>query len=505
MDSHWQPRSLIGRKINGRYELVEPFACGGMGVVFRAVDLASGKPLAVKVLHPRNALEPEMIRRFCAEADALRGLDHPCVVRIIESGVEPGLSPWIAMELVEGEDLARRLQRSHSRGVPALRTQDVLTIGIDIADALVAVHAMGRVHRDVKPSNIVTNSITGRSKLVDFGISKRLAGNREDVESITRPGAFVGTEDYAAPEQNEGEARAASDVYALALTLSEALGGGPRRDADGKYRGWPNVMRPLIGRGEPDRLVDLLSKALDDRPEQRPAAAVFRDELKEILGEWGANVRGAGRPRRSAVDRAAETRAPIFDAADRETRVPRVQALGRPSSEMPSRRMAPRTSKALVAGFLSVVIVAIAAAVLALGVDPGSWLRESGFGGASADSSTAPAPAPAPAMIADARPSPAPSRAWSRDEKYARIVQTHAAIGALGAAFERDVKGSVFGRESRLRYDCSRMRRLSYDVDGIDHPLADEGRGRLAALASAYEKRCERVRSGATAREGRDR
>jgi serine/threonine protein kinase len=547
----WDPQMLIGHKIDGRFKLLQLLARGGMGVVFRAVDVVEDAPRAVKVLNPQAAVEPDMLARIAAEAEALRGIDHPNVVRIYANGVEPGLSPWIAMELVEGENLAVRLLRSRARGERAISTEEVLEIGIDITLALQVVHGIGLLHRDVKPGNIVTERSTRRSKLVDFGISKRVRGSEPCPLAITRPGDFIGTTDYAAPEQWTGEAVARSDVYSLALTLAEALGGEARFGLHGDQRGWPIILRPLIVRREPERLISLLAASLSDRPELRPTAASMRAELAAILADKSelgrASVTRAERGRSGGdpslgprVDPDRETRPPLPDTIadpktrrvdgedDKETLSPRDPvswfdpssdpgASGRVSRGAPVLRLVPRGAegrrrfsfaRASVRAIVAAAVVAIlGGAGWAFGGERASAVWSSAKGtvaGLTASfSSISPFSAPA-----GGEPPPQPFRSSNlegeRQARVVKVVRAKTAIGELASALARDVRAPAKERDRFLRYDCARMMRLAVDIDGVEHPAANEGRERLRAIASKYGERCERVLARARRAQGEE-
>jgi serine/threonine protein kinase len=525
----WDPQMLVGRKIDGRYKLLQLLARGGMGVVFRAVDVVSGEPLAVKVLNPKAALEPDMLARISSEAEALRGIDHPNVVRIVANGIEPNLSPWIAMELVEGENLAVRLLRARTRQERAIPTDEVLTIGLDIALALEVVHGVGLMHRDVKPGNIVTDRRTKRSTLVDFGISKKLPGAEPCPLSITRPGDFIGTTDYAAPEQWTGEAVPRSDVYSLALTMAEALGGEPRVGVDGERRGWPIMLRPLIMRREPERLISLLASSMCDRPELRPTSSWVRGELEAILNEKAEVIRGSvtksERSGKNAVNGSAcalplgidpdrETRPPLHESEGQGTKTPTsADTIKEPPRidelfvEEPCERQTRipihiSTSHAPVPATqrLRTGARVLAAACVAGIVGGGAWLAiDSEKVHHLFASSLARLVRPAisisaaplhPPPVANGAPSEPPVE---RDTRYGHLGQTWTAISDLALALARDMRAPRSERERYLRYDCARLERLAFDVEGLDHPLAHEGRNRLRVMSSKYRQRCEHV------------
>ena len=201
-----------GDVVDGRYVLGERIGRGGMGEVFRATDTGTHRAVALKVL---TSTEPGSAQRFRSEADLLRLLDHPGVVRLRDSGIHDG-APYLVLDLADGPSLARELADG------PLEVDRVRRVGAEIADALAHAHEHGIVHRDVKPSNVLL-AADGRARLADFGIA-RLAG----AQSLTRTGQLVGSAPYLAPEQVAGdEVGPAADVYALGLVLAECLTGRP--------------------------------------------------------------------------------------------------------------------------------------------------------------------------------------------------------------------------------------------------------------------------------------
>src|SRR5262245_1793371 len=188
-----------------------------MGEVYRARDLRSGEPVAIKVLHP--GLPAEHIGRLAAEAEVLAALHHPAIVRHIEHGVAASGQHYLAMEWLAGEDLATRLLRA------GLTVAETISLGVRVADALGAAHARGITHRDLKPANLfLPGGELAEIKLLDFGIA-RLA----HLPRATRTGVILGTPGYMAPEQATGHSviDARADVFALGCTLFECLTGEP--------------------------------------------------------------------------------------------------------------------------------------------------------------------------------------------------------------------------------------------------------------------------------------
>lgn len=203
-----------GTRLAGRYLLGPPLGAGGMGTLFEADDERTGEKVAVKVLHPELAAEPDLRRRFAREASILAALDHPAIVRVRDVGTDGDSLPFLIMDLLAGETLAARIQRG------PLPLEVLRPIVRSVADALDAVHGRGIVHGDVKPSNVFLPLEGPAATLVDFGSSKVLG-----LERLTRTGELVGTPVYMAPELLTGEADPdrRADVYSLGVLLYEAL------------------------------------------------------------------------------------------------------------------------------------------------------------------------------------------------------------------------------------------------------------------------------------------
>jgi len=202
------------RLVGGRYETLERIGGGGMADVFRAHDRTLDRDVAVKIMRPAFAQDPEFAERFHREAEALGSIDHPNIVRVLDYGTSTD-GPFIVMELVSGGTL-RDLMRVRGRVDQYAATQ----IAAGIADGLDAAHIRGVLHRDLKPDNVLLDS-EGRPKVADFGIARLAAAT-----AITRTGEILGTPQYLAPEQmTEDVVDERADVYALGVILYEMLTG----------------------------------------------------------------------------------------------------------------------------------------------------------------------------------------------------------------------------------------------------------------------------------------
>ncbi|MGE0452185.1 MAG: serine/threonine-protein kinase [Vicinamibacteria bacterium] len=203
----------------GKYPVLRILGHGSSGTVYEASEPSLGRRVAIKALLPELAREPEVRLRFRREVEVVSALHHPNVVRVFDSGEEAG-RPWLAMELIEGSDLAALL---HAGPPPVEWAIDILR---QLCDGLGYAHRLGVVHRDVKPSNVRVTP-AGDVKLVDFGIA-RVPGS-----SLTARGVALGSVQYLAPEQIVGgEVDARADVFAVGVLAFEMLSGRRPFEAD---------------------------------------------------------------------------------------------------------------------------------------------------------------------------------------------------------------------------------------------------------------------------------
>lgn len=253
----------------GPYEIQTPLGAGGMGEVYRARDTRLGREVAIKILPLHLTEKPEARQRFEREARAISSLQHANICTLYDVGHQDG-TDFLVMELVEGETLAKRLEKG------AIPTAELLRIGIEVSDALEKAHRKGILHRDLKPSNIMLTK--SGAKLMDFGLAKSAiagAGAAPPLSSLTQSlnpsarttpvtaqGTIVGTFQYMSPEQMEGkETDARSDIFSFGAVLFEMATG--KRAFDGKTTA--SVIAAILEREPPSisQLQPMSPPALD--------------------------------------------------------------------------------------------------------------------------------------------------------------------------------------------------------------------------------------------------
>ena len=274
------------------YRLVQKIGEGGMGVVWKAVDTTLDREVAIKILPESFAQDADRLTRFEREAKLLAALNHPNIAAVHGLHEAEGLR-FIVMELVDGETLADRLERS------GLRIEDTLEVGKQIAEALEAAHDRGIVHRDLKPANVRIRR-DGTVKVLDFGLARAMAndpltGSSADAPTAaagTKPGIVLGTAPYMSPEQARGmTVDKRTDIWSLGCVLYECLAG--RRPFDGATT--TDVLAQIVShqpdfgslpRGTPDFLARLVRRCLEKDSRRR-----LRDagELRVAVEEFQSN------------------------------------------------------------------------------------------------------------------------------------------------------------------------------------------------------------------------
>src|SRR6201996_7154130 len=289
--------SPMDRVLAGRYELEVPLGRGGMGEVWRGRDMATHRPVAIKLVELSQIDDPgmlaETIGRFRREATVVSGLKHPNIVGAIDAG-RIANQLFMVMELAPGISLAQMMDERGARGMGLFPVASVLRLTEEVCNGLAAAHDAGVVHRDIKPSNLMVTPQLG-VKIIDFGIARLLADNSP---RLTLRGHTVGTIAYMSPEQAQGlDVDGRADLYSLGCVLYQLLSGRlPFRSSlpaallmmQVMDRPTPlNVVRP----GLPAGLSELVGDLLEKEPAARPAnAAEVIRRIAAIEGSFGAEA-----------------------------------------------------------------------------------------------------------------------------------------------------------------------------------------------------------------------
>ena len=265
------------------YRIEHVIARGGMGIVYRARQLALDREVALKLIAPDRAQDAVFRERFKSESRLAASIEHANVIPVYEAGEDDGLL-FIAMRLVDGFDLAQLLARVH-----ALAPERAARIILQVAGALDAAHAQGLVHRDVKPENVLlTTDTPEHAYLTDFGVARQIRGDA----GITRADQWVGTLDYLAPEQIRGEPLGPSaDIYSLTCLLHHCLVGHPpyRRDTDAAIM-WAHVSAPAptvtaVRSDLPKELDAVIARGMAKDPDERfPTAVSLAEACAQAIG-----------------------------------------------------------------------------------------------------------------------------------------------------------------------------------------------------------------------------
>ncbi|UQA54566.1 protein kinase domain-containing protein [Polyangium aurulentum] len=287
----------VGALIAGRYRLARLLGKGGMGAVYLADDLSQGRPIALKLLHPRMADNLAVVHRFRREARIMRDLRSPHAVLVRDFGQAEDGSLYLAMEYLEGETLGALLDREGA--LPPLR---VAEIALELLSVLEDAHRLGIIHRDLKPANVfLARTPKGGDptvKLLDFGIAKL---HDHEATELTSTGAVWGTPKYMSPEQVKGKpVDVRSDIYSLGIVLYRALTGAAPFEAETALELMyahihtpperPSKRRPDAG--IPLGLERVVLRAMEKDPGARYASAgEMAEELRHVLDAQNAEVR----------------------------------------------------------------------------------------------------------------------------------------------------------------------------------------------------------------------
>ncbi|HEX6771690.1 MAG TPA: protein kinase [Acidobacteriaceae bacterium] len=316
MESIESPREFVGEVI-GSYRVLSKLGSGGMGTVYRAQDTRLERPVALKLLPDASLFDKDTLLRFRNEARASSSLNHPNICTVYEAGEDHGI-PFIAMELLDGQTLAQKID-SHS-----LPADDILRIGSEVCDALQCAHEKGIIHRDLKPSNIFIIT-RGDAKLLDFGVSKRLkveaaATHASAVATtLTMHGQVLGTAPYMSPEQLQGKpVDGRSDIFSLGAVFYEMATGLQAHRGESTatilaeiLRGEPRPIRQLNPE-IPAELQRVIRKCLEKDPADRYQSA---KELAIDLRRLQRDLRNPIEPDRASLAAVLRSRTAIVTGA----------------------------------------------------------------------------------------------------------------------------------------------------------------------------------------------
>ncbi|HZK48116.1 MAG TPA: Stk1 family PASTA domain-containing Ser/Thr kinase [Thermoleophilia bacterium] len=313
---------MIGRVFEDRYEIARKLGSGGMADVYLANDRLLGRQVALKILSTRYAHDEQFVERFRREASSAAGLNHPNIVQIYDRGEAEG-TYYIAMEYLEGRSLKEIILTC-----APLSSDLLISISVQILEALRSAHRRDIIHRDIKPQNIIIDN-DGRAKVTDFGIAR--AGS---ASTMTEAGSILGTAQYLSPEQAQGQpVEAASDLYSLGVVMYEMATGRPPFDGDNPVSIATQHVHehPIpprnIAPDAPEDLEAVILRSLGKKPTERyltaqamlddlrkvqdgqaiSAPAVFREEATRVMSPAAA----------AFVAQPTQVRPKVSDALDR--------------------------------------------------------------------------------------------------------------------------------------------------------------------------------------------
>ena len=281
---------LVGRLLDGRYQVEAQVAMGGMATVYRAMDIRLDRQVALKVMHADLARDEEFVNRFIGEAKAVARLSHPNVVQVFDQGRD-GPYLYLAMEFLPGRTLRNLLDE---RGW--FPPREALAIMVPLLSGLAAAHTAGIVHRDVKPENVLV-APDGHLKVVDFGLARALT-----MSSQTRTGLIIGTVAYLAPEQVTGTgADARTDIYAAGIVLFELLTGSKPHTGESPLSvAYKHVNEAIpapsrLAGGISPEVDQLVLQATSRDPGGRPSdAGQFLRSVHDVMRTLGSDWPGQG-------------------------------------------------------------------------------------------------------------------------------------------------------------------------------------------------------------------
>lgn len=313
-DGEAQPEA---RRIGG-YEILEEIGHGGMGIIYRALDLSLNRVVALKVLREDLRSQPQLVSRFRREAQAAALLNHPNIVHIYAVGIVEDI-PYIAMEYINGVPLSTIMQEEGP-----VHWEYALDIAEQVARALACAHAAHVIHRDIKPPNILIDS-EGKAYVTDFGIAKILTAE----EQLTVDGSRLGTPQYMSPERcKSGDVTAASDIYSLGVLLFQMITGRLPFEASSSVELVRKILSETPPRirqynsNVPENVERLVAYLIEKKPADRPSSAE-KVCIAIALVRAGRPLEEAQMSLRSALDefRRSDTPRPSLARADATTKL----------------------------------------------------------------------------------------------------------------------------------------------------------------------------------------
>jgi serine/threonine-protein kinase len=438
-----EPPLTPGTVLAERYKIHDLVGRGGMGAVYRAEHLALGNTVAVKVLRASHGAHADMVRRFQREAVAASQIRHPGIVEVTDFGRTPDGRFYLAMELVEGETLARRLTR-----LGPFPPAEAMSLVRELARALGAAHVRGIYHRDIKPENVLLTP-SGSAKLADFGIARLTEGPRDARE--TAAGVIFGTPQYMSPEQAAGQRQdGRCDVYALGVLLFELLTGAP----------------PYLGASATHVLAAHLLSPVPRLPAQGPHGPLA-PALADLVGRMMAK-NAAERPSTMAeVEAALEA---VLTGHELPPPVPRLAV------------------RPWIRGGLVALAVAGVAVLIALGV---RGARPAPPVPAATESAVAPTPPPVAATpVATPGPEradvPAPRASAPAPARATRPVAVEVDLRSTPAGARVTLHGRLLGHTPlSVRLPPDRTLLLVFEAQGRQ-PIAERVRARAGLVVTAH-------------------
>ncbi len=359
------PEHLVGRVLDGRYRLEDVLNVGGMGIIFRAQQIATGRTVAIKVLRPTLSTDLDLNTRFQHEIETLSRLSHPHIVSLHDCGQDVAGLHYLVMEFVAGRTMHEMLQSCE------LTLPEILSVFAQVCDALVEAHARGIIHRDLKFENIMVRRFDdGRPHvtILDFGVAKLLTRS----DSVTRTGEVPGTPGIIAPELVDAAPPSPqSDLYSVGVLMFTALSGSAPFTGENEFE----LMRAhkthelprleeLVADRAPEAAIEVVYELTQKDPKLRPrSASAVRDRLERITTDLRRTQPDVSRyiPPRGDGFPSIEQLAGLT-ATDRSTEF--LDLTNPPSDEQPSRLerellLAPTSVVGLLITLLIVVVVVL--------------------------------------------------------------------------------------------------------------------------------------------------